>query len=191
MNPRKAFEQALVKQAVGNKEYVIWGTPPGGHDEVILLTKFRGEIIKDKNLAKKLADWCETEQGAKKVRIQELDITGEFDWMRDIGMNPRKAFEQVIAQIQKQALVDNRDWTLARRQSYLYEEFLRQVKEELVGMEPEAGRKVKLSWIHRGQGFPRIHAELVAVDGSKKRAIFLPETPFQAASTILYEYGGY
>ena len=97
MNPRAAFERVL---AGANKEYVIWGIPgkgvSGGGSEDILLAKYEGKPITDKNLAKKLVDVLESEYGCKKVRIQELDMSGEFDWMSDIGAKSRKAFEQAL-----------------------------------------------------------------------------------------------
>lgn len=101
MNPRTAFEKVLTA-ALGNKEYVIWGIPGkgvsgGGGSEELLMAKYGGKPITDKNLAKKLAGVLESEHGCKKVRIQEIAMSGEFDWMSDIGMKPRKAFEQILA----------------------------------------------------------------------------------------------
>lgn len=102
-------------------------------------------------------------------------------------MNPRKSFEQALV---KQA-ADNKNWTLARRMSELYDEFRKQVKRELVETEQEAGRNVELSWVVKGHGFMWLKADFIAADGSRKTVTFLPETPAQAAGDILYKYGQY
>jgi hypothetical protein len=100
-------------------------------------------------------------------------------------MNPRKAFEQALV---KQA--DNKNWTLARRMSELYDEFKKQVEKKLVEMEPQSN-KVKLFWVVRGHGFMWLQADFIDASGSKRSVTFLPETPDQAAGDILYKYGKY
>jgi len=102
-------------------------------------------------------------------------------------MNPRKAFEQALV---KQA-ADNKDWTMARRMSGLYDEFKQQVEKELVEMEPQGRHKAKLFWIDKGRGFMWLKADFIAADKSRKTVTFLPETPAQAAGDILYKYGQY
>lgn len=55
-------------------EYVIWGIPPKGTEEALLVVKFQGKNITDKSVAEKLIKKLES-WGASKVRIQEIDLT--------------------------------------------------------------------------------------------------------------------
>ncbi len=64
------------------KEFAIWGVPPGETDENLLLTQVKGEPIRDRQVAEKLADLLKQRFGARQVRIQELDLAEEFHWGR-------------------------------------------------------------------------------------------------------------
>lgn len=69
------------------KEYVIWGiSPKHGNEEQLLLEKPEGKVITDRAMAEKLAKILEEKYGCKKVRIQELDMEGEFDWLDATGL---------------------------------------------------------------------------------------------------------
>lgn len=68
------------------KEYAIWGIPKDDNSEVLLMGKYKDKPIVDFNLAKKLKEVLETKYDAKKVRIQTIDMNGEFDWMKDINL---------------------------------------------------------------------------------------------------------
>lgn len=78
----------LAKQlmCLAGKEYVVWGIPEGKSQEELLLTKFKNKPIVNKGMAKKLAEWLVNKHNARKVRLQEVDLTGEFDWMKEIGL---------------------------------------------------------------------------------------------------------
>jgi len=68
------------------KEYVIWGIPKGGTDDTLLLAKIEGKEIRDKGLAKRMVKLLEDKYGATKVRIQEIDMNGNFNWLKEIGL---------------------------------------------------------------------------------------------------------
>lgn len=97
---KKAFEDAQkeldeLKKKVGkttasvktaaNKEYALWGIPPGKSEEVLLLARPHGKFITEKAQADKLKKILEEKHGATKVRIQELDMDGDLDWEKEIG----------------------------------------------------------------------------------------------------------
>ena len=69
-----------------SKEYVIWGIPKNENYETLLMEKFEGKHITDLNMAKRLKEILETKYECKKVRIQTIDLTGEFDWMKAIDL---------------------------------------------------------------------------------------------------------
>lgn len=68
------------------KEYAIWGVPKGQTEETLLMAKFDGEFIVGVRLARKLADRLGKEFGATKIRIQELDMSRDLDWMKETGI---------------------------------------------------------------------------------------------------------
>ncbi len=68
------------------KEYVIWGIPKGEDDERLLLTSVEGKRIHDRAKAEKALKLLETKFSATNMRIQELDIEEDFDWMKSIGI---------------------------------------------------------------------------------------------------------
>ena len=71
--------------AAGN-EYVIWGVPKNENSETLLMEKFEGKYITDLNMAKKLKETLETKYECKRVRIQTVNLTGEYDWMKAIDL---------------------------------------------------------------------------------------------------------
>ena len=71
---------------ISAKEYVIWGVPEGDNMETLLMDKFENKLITDINTAKKLKEILETKYKAKKVRIQTLDITKPFDWLKETDL---------------------------------------------------------------------------------------------------------
>ena len=54
-------------------EYIIWGIPPNGTDEVIIFQKPMGALITDIDFA----EWCEQQaikRGCTATRIQAIDL---------------------------------------------------------------------------------------------------------------------
>jgi len=75
----------------GGKEYAIWGVPPGTDPndplaETLLMESPGGKKITDRETAEKYVKMLEQEHGCTKVRIQELDLSQDLDWMKEIGM---------------------------------------------------------------------------------------------------------
>jgi hypothetical protein len=86
------------KIKTASKEYVIWGIPEGKSSEDLLLTVFKGKKITNRGTARKLAKLLEDKYGATKTRIQEIDLEGEFDWMKMISRKtPTKVSHQLLA----------------------------------------------------------------------------------------------
>jgi len=56
-------------------EYVIWGIPKDGTEEVLLMAKFDGKPITSRDVADRLAGILATKYGAAKTRVQEVDLT--------------------------------------------------------------------------------------------------------------------
>ena len=86
---KKLVAKELLKVArllVAGKEYAIWGIPPGQTEETLLLAKPQGKFITDRGHAERLKKLLEEKYGATKVRIQEIDMDGELDWNKEIGM---------------------------------------------------------------------------------------------------------
>ncbi len=81
----KELVQVAKELSASKKEYVIWGIPKGQSEEDLLLASLKGEKIVSKTVAQKFAKLLEEKYGATKTRVQEVDMEGEFDWMKDIG----------------------------------------------------------------------------------------------------------
>lgn len=77
----------ILREIIGEeKEWIIWGVPPGKREEEILFTKAKssGEAEKVKRI---LTDkW-----GCKGVRIQTLDISKGTDFSKEFGGTVREA----------------------------------------------------------------------------------------------------
>lgn len=78
------------------KEYIIWGIPPGKSDEDILYTK-----AKSPSEAKKICGILEKEHGCKKCRVQTLDLSVAPDFT--------KVFNEFITEGRRGAYHDYRD----------------------------------------------------------------------------------
>jgi hypothetical protein len=76
---------------VASKEYVIWGIPEGQNEEALLLEAPGGKKITDRNEAAKFVNLLESKYKARKVRIQELDLSKELDWLGETGLKGKKA----------------------------------------------------------------------------------------------------
>lgn len=70
----------------GRKEYAIWGIPKGETSETLLLAMPQGKPIEDMATAKRLEKLLVEKYGARRTRIQEIDMEGELDWMRETGL---------------------------------------------------------------------------------------------------------
>ena len=70
----------------GEKEYVIWGVPEGGSEDTLLLDSVQGRKITTRSEAESFAKLLREKYKARKVRIQEIDLTSEFDWMKATGL---------------------------------------------------------------------------------------------------------
>lgn len=55
-------------------EYVIWGKPPKGTDETLLLQKVQGEAITDRSAAEKLVVVLTGKHGCTDCRIQAINL---------------------------------------------------------------------------------------------------------------------
>lgn len=62
------------------KEFVIWGIPPGKHDEVVVYTK-----AKSMPESKKVMDILKQKHGVTKLRVQVIDLSQEFDLKKGFG----------------------------------------------------------------------------------------------------------
>lgn len=86
------FDEA-VENATPKNEYVIWGVPnpKDGHGgtEQILVEKPKGQAITDINIANEYVKLLKDKYGCTKVRIQKLDLNGDFDWMKETGLKKR------------------------------------------------------------------------------------------------------
>jgi hypothetical protein len=72
--------------ASNKKEYVIWGIPKDGHEDTLLLGTIQGKPINDKEEAKRYMKVLAEKHGCTKMRIQEIDLSGEFDWLKETGL---------------------------------------------------------------------------------------------------------
>lgn len=62
------------------KEFIIWGVPPGEKDEVVAYTK-----AKNMPEAKRVIDILKTKHGLTKLRIQIIDLSQTFDLKKTFG----------------------------------------------------------------------------------------------------------
>jgi hypothetical protein len=65
------------------KEFIIWGVPPGERDEVVAYTK-----AKNMPEAKKVMDILKQKYGLTKLRVQILDLSKQYDF--------KKAFSNTV-----------------------------------------------------------------------------------------------
>lgn len=63
--------KSLLKE---EKEFIIWGVPPGERDEVVAYTK-----AKSMPEAKKVMDILKQKHGLTKLRVQVIDLSQTFD----------------------------------------------------------------------------------------------------------------
>lgn len=76
----------IANRIAAKKEYYIWGIPKGSNEEVILLSKVEGVPLRSMAEANKYKKILEDKYGARKTRVQELDMEGEFDWLKETGL---------------------------------------------------------------------------------------------------------
>ena len=94
----KRISSHMASKKTASKEYVIWGIPPGKSSEDLLLTVYKEKAITNSGLAKRLAKLLEDKHGVTRTRIQEIDLEGEFDWMKMIS---KKQAAQELVKIAK------------------------------------------------------------------------------------------
>ena len=63
--------KTLIKE---EKEFIIWGVPPGERDEVVAYTK-----AKSMPEAKKVMDILKQKHGLTKLRVQVIDLSQTYD----------------------------------------------------------------------------------------------------------------
>ena len=63
--------KSLLKE---EKEFIIWGVPPGEKDEVVAYTK-----AKSMPEAKKVIDILKLNHGLTKLRVQVIDLSQQYD----------------------------------------------------------------------------------------------------------------
>jgi len=63
--------KSLLKE---EKEFIIWGVPPGERDEVVAYTK-----AKNMPEAKKVMDILKQKHGLTKLRVQVIDLSQQYD----------------------------------------------------------------------------------------------------------------
>jgi len=63
--------KSLLKE---EKEFIIWGVPPGERDEVVVYTK-----AKSMPEAKKVMDILKQKHGLTKLRVQVIDLSQTYD----------------------------------------------------------------------------------------------------------------
>lgn len=63
--------KSLLKE---EKEFIIWGVPPGERDEVVAYTK-----AKSMPEAKKVMDILKQKHGLTKLRVQIIDLSQTYD----------------------------------------------------------------------------------------------------------------
>ncbi len=67
------------------KEYQVWGVPDGQDTETLLVARFGGEFITDRQVAERLATVCRDKFGATAVRIGETDMGSPPDFTKAIA----------------------------------------------------------------------------------------------------------
>ena len=68
------------------KEYAIWGVPEGGSSEELLVAMPEGRPITSRGEAETFVKLLEKKYGARSLRIQEIDLEGQFDWMKTLSI---------------------------------------------------------------------------------------------------------
>lgn len=92
-------------KVIAAKEYVLWGIPEGQEDETLLLERVQGELITSKEDAEKFKKILEDRFKAKKVRIQELDLSQPLNWDAKKLLSNKKQFFKVAIET-KDAAID-------------------------------------------------------------------------------------
>jgi len=78
---KKSEIRAMIREELNtSKEYIVWGIPRGKDDEEVLYTKAKSE-----GEAKKIAKYLSVKFGAKKTRVQILDLTTKIDFTKAIN----------------------------------------------------------------------------------------------------------
>lgn len=83
MNFNENWDGVTRRSLAEATEYVVWGVPPGGKDETLLIATPGGKPITDKAQAEKYKQFA-LKKGATKVRIQTIDGTPP-DFRKAIG----------------------------------------------------------------------------------------------------------
>lgn len=62
------------------KEFIIWGVPPGEKDEIVAYTQ-----AKSMPEAKKVMELLSKKYGVTKLRVQVIDLSQEYDLKKTFG----------------------------------------------------------------------------------------------------------
>ena len=73
--------KSLLKE---EKEFIIWGDPPGERDEVVAYTK-----AKSMPEAKKVMDILKQKHGLTKLRVQVIDLSQQYDLKKSFSSTVR------------------------------------------------------------------------------------------------------
>lgn len=73
--------KSLLKE---EKEFIIWGVPPGERDEVVAYTK-----AKSMPEAKKVMDILKQKHGLTKLRVQVIDLSQTYDLKKSFSNTVR------------------------------------------------------------------------------------------------------
>ena len=73
--------KSLLKE---EKEFIIWGVPPGERDEVVAYTK-----AKSMPEAKKVMDILKQKHGLTKLRVQVIDLSQQYDLKKSFSNTVR------------------------------------------------------------------------------------------------------
>lgn len=66
------------------KEFIIWGVPPGQKDEIVAYTQ-----AKSMPEAKKVMELLNKKYGVTKLRVQVIDLSQEYDLKKAFGRTVR------------------------------------------------------------------------------------------------------
>lgn len=86
MNIARELVVVAKEVVAGNMEYAIWGIPKGGSSDTLLIAMPDGKPITNRAEALRFVKLLQDKYGARKVRVQEIDMSGELDWMKEIKM---------------------------------------------------------------------------------------------------------
>ncbi len=98
----KTYKQ-FIDEDTSSTEYLIWGVPPDGGKEDLLVSKMKGDSITNKSVAKKVKKQLES-LGAKKVRIQELNPR----------IDPVDLFKKIVGE-NMENLIESKRWKVGDR----------------------------------------------------------------------------